>query len=50
METEHKIPQTMDEAKTLCKGWPIIYPAYLNKEYSLQQGRRVNKNIAVNHP
>ena len=50
MEVEHKIPQTMEEAKHICKDWNIIYPAYLNSNYSLQQGRRVNKAIAVINP
>ena len=32
------------------KKWSIIYPAYLNKKYTIKQGRRVSLNIAVDNP
>ncbi|KAL8437292.1 hypothetical protein ACSSS7_001055 [Eimeria intestinalis] len=30
--------------------WKILYPAYLNKKYSIAKGRRVNLLIAVEDP
>eukprot|EP00357_Protocruzia_adherens_P034561 CAMPEP_0115024354 /NCGR_PEP_ID=MMETSP0216-20121206/33146_1 /TAXON_ID=223996 /ORGANISM="Protocruzia adherens, Strain Boccale" /LENGTH=143 /DNA_ID=CAMNT_0002398313 /DNA_START=33 /DNA_END=464 /DNA_ORIENTATION=- len=32
------------------KDWNIIYPAYLNSEFTERQGRRVPKEKAVRHP
>jgi hypothetical protein len=43
-------PQINKVDPALVKDWNMIYPAYINKNFSLKQGRRISKEQAVENP
>ena len=36
--------------RSVLKHWHVIYPAYIEKNFTIPQGRRVPKEVAVEHP
>ncbi len=41
---------TLIKDRSLLKSWHTVYPAYLEKGFTLPQGRRVPKEVAVEKP
>ena len=46
MDEERVQPQDTEHAKN----WPMLYPLYLDKTFSREQGRRVKASLAVDMP
>ena len=40
----------MPPSKEEVKDWTTFYPMYFNSEFSIKNGRRVSKNVAVVNP
>jgi hypothetical protein len=40
----------MPPSKEDVKNWTTFYPMYFNSEFSIKNGRRVSKNVAVVNP